>query len=287
MLKKGNDTLANDDASTSYHRAIGNGALQVVSASLRDAVAKGQRSELERLLRRDFTLIDTAGKVHSREDALAGAVAGQLDASGSEVARDYGTLGQITRRSVDASGGQRVGLEVWVNEAGVWRALIIHLNTIADPASPASHPPLTARAPDAPAPRCRNPLEVVPYEATTADERGIINSFQSLEKAVVHNRPDLWVTYVADEFIVYRTNQHPTVKAGRATALGWQREVNAESFVAEAETMKLWVFGDAAVMRADHVMPGNRRPPYRATRLWVKRDGRWLMALSQQTTRDA
>jgi hypothetical protein len=37
-------------------------------------------------------------------------------------------------------------------------------------------------------------------------------------------------------------------------------------------------------MRADHVMPGNRRPPYRATRVWVKRDGHWQMALSQQTT---
>ena len=39
------------------------------------------------------------------------------------------------------------------------------------------------------------------------------------------------------------------------------------------------------VMRADHRMPENRRPPYRATRVWVKRDGRWQMAASQQTTR--
>ena len=54
--------------------------------------------------------------------------------------------------------------------------------------------------------------------------------------------------------------------------------------MAEIERMKLWAFGDAVVMRADHKMPGNRRPPYRATRLWVKRDGRWQMAVSQQTT---
>ena len=62
-----------------------------------------------------------------------------------------------------------------------------------------------------------------------------------------------------------------------------QKAVNGETWVAEVAWMKLWVFGDAAVMRADHVMPGNRRAPYRATRLWVKRDGHWLMALSQQT----
>jgi len=63
-----------------------------------------------------------------------------------------------------------------------------------------------------------------------------------------------------------------------------QASINAETFIAQVEYLKFWVLGDAAVMRADHVMPGNRRPPYRATRLWVKRDGHWQMAISQQTT---
>jgi hypothetical protein len=89
---------------------------------------------------------------------------------------------------------------------------------------------------------------------------------------------------VADEFVVTRTRQHPTDKAARMAFMDSQKAINAETFVAEVERMRFWVFGDGAVMRADHVMPGNRRPPYRATRLWVKRDGRWQMAVSQQTT---
>lgn len=48
--------------------------------------------------------------------------------------------------------------------------------------------------------------------------------------------------------------------------------------------MRLWVAGGGAAMQARHPMPGNRRPPYRAARIWVKRDGRWQMAMSQQTT---
>ena len=172
-----------------------------------------------------------------------------------------------------------------MNEGGDWRARIIHLNTIADPTSEKSHPPLTPLPHGADFPACRNPLEFVPYDPKSADERGIISSFQALERAVIRNEPEEWVKHVADEFIVYRTKQHPTTKAGRANALRRQREVNAETYVAEAESMQLWVFDDAAIMRADHVMPGNRRPPYRATRLWVKRNGHWQMALSQQTTR--
>jgi hypothetical protein len=61
-------------------------------------------------------------------------------------------------------------------------------------------------------------------------------------------------------------------------------EINAETFVAEVLSMRLWARGDAAVMQARHEMSGGRRPPYRAARVWVKRDGRWQMAMSQQTT---
>ena len=71
------------------------------------------------------------------------------------------------------------------------------------------------------------------------------------------------------------------VDAAQHLVEGWP----SETWVAAVEWMNLWVFGDAAVMRADHRMPGARRPPYRATRVWVKRDGRWQMATSQQTTR--
>ena len=199
----------------------------------------------------------------------------------------YGDVAQVTRKGPASAEGQLVAIEAWVREGGGWKAHLAHLNTIADPSSHPAHPPLTKRPSDAPPARCENPLERVPYEPKSDAERGIIESFQGLEKAVVRNQPEEWVNYVADEFVVYRTGQHPTTKAGRVDALRRQREVNAETFVAEVESFEFWTFGDAAVMRADHVMPGNRRPPYRATRFWVKRGGRWLMASSQQTTRAA
>jgi Domain of unknown function (DUF4440) len=155
---------------------------------------------------------------------------------------------------------------------------------LARPDAPPMHAAGTPRPMDAPPPRCANPLEVVPYKPKSQAERDIIAAFQALETAVTRNEPKAWDPHVADEFVVTRTRQHPTDKAGRMAFMATQKAINAETFVAEVVALKLWVLGDAAIMRADHAMPGNRRPPYRATRLWVKRDGRWQMALSQQTT---
>ena len=47
--------------------------------------------------------------------------------------------------------------------------------------------------------------------------------------------------------------------------------------------MRLAVYGDGAVMTALQTMPDNSRPPYRAARIWVRRNGQWLMAISVHT----
>jgi ketosteroid isomerase-like protein len=201
--------------------------------------------------------------------------------------RDYGRVALITGSYKSAQAGEQndlYALDVWVKGTRGWQALIHHNNVLARPDQPAAHAASTPRPPGAPPPRCENPLEVVPYQPKSRAERDIIAAFQALETAVTRNDSKEWVKHVADEFVVTRTRQHPTDKAGRVAFMAAQAAINAETFVAQVEQLKFWVLGDTAVMRADHVMPGGRRPPYRATRLWVKRNGRWQMAVSQQTT---
>jgi hypothetical protein len=48
--------------------------------------------------------------------------------------------------------------------------------------------------------------------------------------------------------------------------------------------LRLAVYDDGAAMIATQVAPDNARPPYRAARVWVKRNGQWLMAISVQTS---
>ena len=47
--------------------------------------------------------------------------------------------------------------------------------------------------------------------------------------------------------------------------------------------MRLSVYDDGAAMIATHALADNSRPPYQAARVWVKRNGQWLMAISVQT----
>jgi len=253
-------------------------------ASFVAAVAAGDAAAADSLLAPDFTAIDTSGAVRGRDDATTLLVG---DAAAAVTAQDYGALTLVTERYRSADGQEVVTVEAWVKGAAGWQLLVHHANVLADPAAPHSHPTPQARPADAPHPVCENPCHGVPYEPKEQAERDIITSFQTLERAVTQNHADEWVKHMADEFVVYRTRQNLTTKAMRAQMLRDHRVINAETFVAAVEAMNLWVVGDAAVMRADHVMPGNRRPPYRATRIWVKRDGRWQMAMSQQTARSA
>lgn len=258
--------------------------VEAASRSLARLVRSGETAGLQALLDKDFTFIDLGGAVHAGAEALAGTDIGSPRQEANM--RDYGAVALVTDRRSAAS-GEIVAVEAWAKRPEGWRLLVYHLNTLADPEAPPAHPVHVPRPADAPPAECSNPCVHVPYEPASQAERDIIASFQTLENAVVRNDADEWVRHMADEFVVYRTGQTPTTRDTRAAALRRQKEINAEIFVAAVESMRLWVLGDAAVMRADHLMPGNRRPPYRATRVWVKRDGRWQMAVSQQTTRAA
>jgi ketosteroid isomerase-like protein len=198
--------------------------------------------------------------------------------------RDYGAIALVTGTRRSARGTTVDFTTLWIKEAARWRALIHQDNVLAGKDETPAHAAPEPRPPDAKPPECDNPLKTVPCQPTSDAERDIIKAFQQLETAVVRNDAAKWVNHVADEFVVTRTGQHPTSKAQRAAAMRKLGEINAETFVAEVVSMRLWVKGDVAVMQARHAMGGNRRPPYRAARIWVKRGGRWQMAMSQQTT---
>lgn len=269
-------------------KGSGRSAAEVAAAraALTQAVGSGDAGALAGLVDADFTTVDVEGRVSEGAEAAAGLKRNRYGDDREPAIRDYDDVVLlIDRRPAEKS--EIIVAEVWVKQPAGWRLLTHHLNVIADPAETPAHPPHAERPADAPPPKCPNPLEFVPYDATRDEERGMIAAFQALEDAVVRNDAEDWVPHVADEFIVFRTRQHPTTKAQRVEAMHRQKAINAEIFVAAVETMRLWVFGNVVVMRADHRMPGDRRPPYRATRLWVRRDGRWQMAVSQQTNRPA
>ena len=83
--------------------------------------------------------------------------------------------------------------------------------------------------------------------------------------------------------MLYGSGRAPITKSGRIATINRQKENGTAVRVGEVQAMRLSVYDDGAAMIATHVLPDNSRPPYQAARVWVKRNGQWLMAISVQT----
>lgn len=163
-------------------------------------------------------------------------------------------------------------LRIWVRRAAGWRLLTYHEVSQNLPAAP--HGPGRKE--------WDKPCYVLPYAPRTADERDCLASWQQLEIAVMHHEPEVWAEHVADEFLVVGAARRHS-KADRKAVLAEQKRTNASSAPAPLVSARLFGFTDAMVMSGEH-QPFHGKAA-RVSRVFIKRDGRWLMAVSFQTTR--
>jgi hypothetical protein len=245
--------------------------------ALGQAMRSGDKNIARGLLSLQFTFVDAGGKVHGRRDFLAGlkgvAATGVSDAK----VRSYGLLAMVTGHRKSASGRDVFFLDVWARQKGAWRALV--MQDLADTAPDAPTASLTTHRETTGA-ACKNPCQAIPYRVRSASEQDIVNAYQAIVKAIVAHEPDAWGKRVADEFVLYGTGRAPVSKSDRIATIE-QHEDGAA--IDEVQTMRLSVYGDGAVMTASEAPPGGTQPPYRTTRVFVKRNGQWQMAISAYT----
>ena len=98
----------------------------------------------------------------------------------------------------------------------------------------------------------------------------------------MQHEPEEWARHVADEFMVVGAARRHS-KADRKAVIEEQRRTNANSAPAPLTWAELIDFPDAIVMRCEH-QPFHGKAA-RVSRVFVKRGGQWLMAVSYQTTR--
>lgn len=249
--------------------------------ALGDAMRAGDKAAARRLLALQFSFVDADGKIYARRDFLAD-LKGLAAAPASEVKlRNYGLLAVVTGHRQSAHNAEVFFLGIWARQKGAWRTLAMQEVAIATADAPAAV--AAVPAPEAQPYECKNPCQTLPYRVRSGPEQDIVTAFQAIEKAVVAHDASEWGKHVADEFVVYRTGQLPAAKSERMAMIERQKESNAAVTVGEVQTMRLAAYGDSAAMVADHVAVDNSRPPYRATRVWVRRNGQWLVAISVQT----
>jgi hypothetical protein len=250
-------------------------------SALGEAMRTGDKAAARRILSLQFSFVDADGKVHARKDVLAdlkGLAAGPASDAG---VRSFGLLAMVTGRRKSAGSGDVFFLDVWAKQKGAWRVLLIQNVPIAAADTPA----VVAAAPasDPQHYECMNPCQTLPYRVRSAAEQDVINAFQAVMKAIVGHDANEWGKHVADEFMIYGSDRAPIPKPGRIAAIERQKERNAAVTVSEVQTMRLAVYGDGALMITAEAAADNSRPPYRAARVWVRRGGQWLMAISAHT----
>lgn len=243
-----------------------NGDVRDTDRALVAALATGDGTAAP-LLDDNFNWVDADGRVLTKL---------QLARSKSPLGDESGLIPAMHRygdvATVMAGRGKMFVLRIWVKRAGGWRLLTFHEVSQADP--PAQH--------GAGRKEWDNPCRTIPYQPRYDDERDCLSSWQALEVAVMTHEPDEWARHVADEFVVVGAARRHS-KADRKAVIEEQRRTNADSAPAPLVWTELFDFPDAIVMRCEH-QPFHGKAA-RVSRVFIKRDGQWLMAVSFQTTR--
>jgi hypothetical protein len=247
--------------------------------SLADAMRTGDRSVARRLLALQFSYTDAAGRAYSRHDFLAGLKNLSALTAGDPKLTMYGLLATVTGERKAADGSPAFFLDIWVKQKGAWRALARQDVVIVDGATPGAQ----ASAREDKAIECTNPCQTMPYRVRSPAEQDVLNSFLAIEKASIAHDAQEWSKHVTDDFLLYRSGYAPVDKATRIAALERQKQAASPVTVGEIQAVRLSVYGDAAAMITTQMVPDNSRPPYRAARVWVRRNGQWLMTVSVQT----
>ena len=251
--------------------AEGDPAVMQADHQFVQAVAKGDAGTLGKMLDAEFTWTDTEGKTLTAAEVLRGVPKDALgDESGAEVSeRTYGQVG-----AVNAARGKVYILRLWVQRPGGWRLLVYHeVKQLEQPSTSAG-----SGVKD-----CENPCKMVPFKPANEAEAAIIASWQALETGVTAHDAEAWAPHIADEFVQISSNSdHVISKAGRIETLNKQKTSGVGSAPAPLVSAKMFDFGDAVIMTCLH-QPYSGKPIH-VSRLWIKRDGKWIMSISYQTT---
>ena len=231
------------------------------------AITKSDTPALGKLLDSDFVWIDASGKVEKRAQVL-GVVpkSGLSEAGRADVRHDYGQV-----ETVEANSGKMHVLRVWVKRPAGWRALVYQEVQSLD-APPKTTPSASQD--------CQNPCKSVGYTPKNETERAIITAYEGLEtSAMTHNAPD-WDAHTGEEFIA--ASSYSDRLLDKPTRLGELKRANMAGLApTPLVSGRLFVFGDAAVLRSHHV--ASQAKPLEVTRVFVKRDGKWVEVVSYQT----
>ena len=238
------------------------------------ALGKPDKAQAGKMLDADFVWTDTEGRSLKKPEVLDSLSSYSADNQneGSVQTHFYGQVETVLGVHHNAR-----FLRVWVERPAGWREYI-ELDTPITPNAPQRSIETGAGKGD-----CENPCRTVPYTPATAMDKAILADWQKTKMEEWHPNATDWAMHIADEFLIIN-NSNIRNKEERVAIAKKQEQAGVGTPGDPITAMEIHDFGnDAAVMISHHV-PHRGGKPYYNVRVWTLRDGRWQLAVSQQTT---
>ncbi len=246
-----------------------------------EALRSGDQATAGTLLDAEFTWTDRTGKTRTKAEILPVLATLATDADTDVKAGSYGQVMLI--RGSHRIPSQNVSVRfarVWVKRPKGWQALVYQETTMAEK-TPATRSGFGSPSGGAPV-DCDNPCRSVPYKPEAAPEQEVVAMWQAVERTVLTNDVEAWIPNFTDDFVFVTPDGGPPLnKADRVAMIKELKRTNTTLIPARVESMKVWVLGDAAVMRSEH-KPVHGKTLH-ITRVFVKRGGHWQITFGQQT----
>ena len=266
-----------------------------------DAVRDGQATMLAGLLDADFTWITADGKVFSKAEALKAldnppavrrsllwpaimtglAKDGSFGGAGGPQAAEVKGYAYGDVFVVEANSGRMHALRIWAKRPSPgdrghadakWRALVYQEVQSAE--APLSFTPGAGSS-------CENPCKRIEYQAKNTTERAVVKAYEALESSAVAKDAEAWGAVTAEEFVAASSNS--TQLLDRSTRMAQLAQKNMQGLSpTPLLSAKMFDFSGVVVMRSQH--RPDRGLPLEVTRVWVKREGKWVATLSYQTS---
>jgi ketosteroid isomerase-like protein len=249
--------------------------------SLTTAIAQADQASAGKLLDPEFTWTDRIGKTRTKAEILPALAYLKSDEDADVKVIDAGHVVLIHgNHRIPSENASVRFIRVWVKRPQAWQ-LLVYQETSKAEKNPEKRSGFGAPSNGMPV-ACENPCKMVPYKPDTAAEQEVVSMWQAVERTVLTNDVEAWIPNFTDDFIfVTPDGGAPLDKADRVAMITELRRANTTLIPAEVSSMKVWVLGDAAVMRSEH-KPLHGKVLH-VTRLFEKHNGRWQIAFGQQT----
>ena len=242
--------------------------------SLLVALGKADKAATGKLLDADFVWTDVDGKSLKKAEVLDNLPSFAADNQNDENGQTH-FYGQV--ETVLGAHHNARFLRIWVKRPAGWREFVELDTPIATGTAPASMEVAAGQG------DCENPCRTVPYKPTTAMDKAILANWQKTKMEEWHPDAADWPTHVADEFLIIN-NTTIRNKPERVAIAKKQQETGVGSPGDPITAMEIHDFGDNAPVMISHHVPYRGGKPYYNVRVWTLRDGRWQLAISQQST---